>query len=182
MYTNHRHYILLLLAIGAVTLSGIGYAVLYHAITSQSIKAHDALKTIALADERKKLEEDTASLYAKTKDERSDLGNLIISQEKIVDFIKSVEKIGDDVNVQLELSAITNEPISAEDIFSYFKGHIEAHGSWANIMRTLILVENMPYAISLYNVKLAQSAESSSTKLPTKVWDLSFDIRVLMTK
>ncbi len=193
MYTNHRHYILFFFALATLVASVIGYEVLYRTVTSQSARTNKATREIALADERKQREEDTASVYTKTAEERARLGNLIISQEKVVDFIQSVEKIGNDVNVQIELSAITREPVSTETAFGYFKGHIEARGSWANVMRSLMLIENMPYSISLSNFRLTQSSESFSTELPVKgstgslgtkgsgqkTWSLSLDIRVL---
>ena len=182
MYINHRHYILLIVAVVTMLCSAAGYWVLYHTVQQQSIHAAEVSKEIALVDERKQHEQDAASIYAKTADERAVLADSLVSPDKAVDFIKSVEKIGDDVGVELNLSSITNEPASGGSPFGYFKGHVEARGSWSNIMKTLILIENMPYVVSLQKIGLA-GAETPSHDSPTRrSWTLTLEMKALATK
>ena len=190
MYINHRHYILLVLALVTVVLSALGYTVLYRAIVSQSVRAHEAMKEIASVDEKQKHAEDAASIYTKTSETRTRIANLAVSQEKIVDFITSVEKLGDDAGVQLELSSITNEPFAAGKTTGYIKGRVDARGSWTNIMKALILIEHLPHSVSLSNVRLVQTSVTPSEELPvkfpqssaSKVWNLTLDIKALTTK
>lgn len=170
MYTNRRHYTLLIVAFAAIALTAVCYAVLYRAIESQSIFAQETLKALAAEDQKKQQAGDSASIYVKTADERARLDAAVLSQEKAVGFITAVEKIGTDTGTQLELSAISDEPIAGEGNLGYFKGHISAKGSWADVMRALSLIENMPYGISFDNVHVVAAA---------KTWELALDIRAL---
>lgn len=186
MYTNHRHYTLLILALGAIVISSMSYIFLYRAIESQSILAQETLKTLAIEDKKKQQEGDSASIYAKTTDERVRINTALLSQEKVVDFITATEKIGTDTNTQLELSSISDETIPNDTHFAYFKGRVTTRGSWANVMRALSLLEHMPYGISFDTVKIAESADSAAVskdkKTSAKKWESTVDIRVLTAK
>ncbi len=98
------------------------------------------------------------------------------------------------MNVGIELSGISNEALPGKTDLGYFKVHVNAEGSWANIMRALILIEHTPYGVSLHNMRVSLSpnsavAESASASTstaraaaPAKIWVLSLDVKVLTKK
>lgn len=176
MHTNHRHHILLILAFFAIIGSVCAYVVLHNVIKSQSIRAHDGLHELTVTDEKKKREADTASLYAKTTLEREYLTRVVLPKENIIDFIQLLEQTAIDVGVELELSGVTDESVISPDKIGYFKGHIEINGAWSNVMRALIMIENIPYSVAISDVRLNNGSDQ---KLP---WSLSLDLKVLTTK
>lgn len=169
MYTNHKHYILLISALISVCVTGIAYCLLYRSIISQASRAAQITAESALEGEKKRRAQDIASIYAKYGTERSRIENLLLSQEKIVDFIESLEKIGTTTDARIEITGIATEG-------EYLKLHVGVTGAWSAVVRTLALIENMQYALSLNDVRLRASTQVD------RIWNLDFDVRVLTTK
>lgn len=195
MYTNHRHYILLIFALAALVLSVLGFSLLRGNIISQAIESAQAIKDAALIDDQKQHAEEIARKYEKSADDRTKLGSYIVTEDKIVNLIEEIEDIGIRSGAPLELSGITTEPGTASKgvTFNTLKARVAGKGSWSSLMQALILLENMPYALSLNNVRLEVSGESSVAELPIKnsktkpatkqtLWHLTLDIKVLTTK
>ena len=189
MKTNHRHYILLFIAIATTLVSIAGYFFFYQAIIYQAEKSSQSSVNTAQEDEKRQYEKNLKSIYEKSSADRSRLGSFVIYQEKIVDFIESVEKIGDDTNTALTLSSVNTDGFSVDpkEPIGHLKAHIESKGSWANVMRVLALIENMPYSMTVNNVRIMKTTESSVSdkidikKQPPKVgmWNISLDIIAL---
>jgi len=57
--------------------------------------------------------------------------------------------------------------------------HVDGQGTWASAMKLLSLAENMPYKVSFNNVRLSASI-LAGTKVPVRVWNLSFDIQAAL--
>lgn len=193
MQTNHRHYILLLVALITLAVSSFGYYLFNQTITAQAIESSRIIKEAATLDEQKQREQDVASAYAKSAEDRSKLMSLLVQQDKVVDLIEEIEKIGVDTSTALELSGITSEEAVTEKgtATSHFGAHVDARGTWAEVMHVLILIENMPHAVSLSNVRLTEAGDTSSSaelsvkaktpakEIKVKQWRLTLDIRVL---
>lgn len=194
MYTNHRHYILLIFALGAITLTIFGYSFLHRLILAQARDSAQILREVNLIDEKKQRDQDVTSIYTKSAEDRLKLNSYLVPQDKIVNLIEEVEDFGITTNTELELSAITNEDAGVVGgvPFGHFKAHVDGQGTWANILRALILLENMPYSVTLNNIRIISGAESSSANLPIKgavqkapavrEWRLTLDLQVLTLK
>ncbi len=188
MYINHRHYILLIFAIATALMSGMGYTFLYRTVMSQSAQATELKAQVALENEKKNHETNAAGIYKQSSIDRSRVGDFIVSQDKIVDFIETIEKIGEEAGAPLALSVIATEDLSAkpENSIGTFTAHVESSGSWASVMRALMLVENMPYSVSLNAIRLRKSSDVSLEKDKSKggsnEWNMSFTIRALTIK
>ncbi len=183
MYANHRHYILLVFAVAAFAVAVLGYSFLRSKVFAQVEQTAKVTKNIAVIEEKKRREQDVASAYAKLEEERRLLTSYVVSKDGIVNFIEMIEKIGADTSTGLEISGITDEvelELAGETVVGHFKARLEGSGKWANVMRALVLVEHMPYNISLNNIRLSASTAAGTTT--SKVWDLSLDIRVLTVK
>ena len=97
--------------------------------------------------------------------------------------IEMVEKIGEYSNTDLELSTISNDKDS-------IKAKVNAKGSWAGVMKALILLENLQVSSSISNISLntslgldggvLKSGEKKSTN--QNIWNLSLDIQALTSK
>ncbi len=176
MYTNHRHYILIIFAIITLAVSVFGFVFLRDLIYSRAVTSAKIAREVSQIDEQNKHESDITSIYDKSSEQRRLLDSFIVPKEKIVDLIESIEKIGVDTSTDLELSSITNQE-SKDDKTSQFQAHVDVKGTWTNIMRSLILIEGLPYSVSINNTRLIKSGDSKSSQ-----WELSLDLRVLTGK
>jgi Tfp pilus assembly protein PilO len=174
MYTNHRHYILLIFAIITLVVTVFGFIFLRKDIYERAGVAAEIVKEVNQIDEKNKREIDIANIYDKSSGQRNLLSSFLVSKEQIVNLIESIEQIGTDTSTNLELSGIVNQEVSKDNKVSTFQSHIEVQGSWSNVMRAFILIENMPYSVSLNNIRLVKSNASKSQE-----WTLSLDARVL---
>ena len=190
MKTNHRHYILILFAILATALAVGVYVILYKTILTQAAQSFQISYELSQENEKKQHEQDLASIFAKSADDRERNDHSLISQAKIVSFIEMVESIEKQANVKLELSNLHNDDvITDKNPITYLYAHVDAEGTWTNVMRTLLLLENLPYASIVDDVKILRITELSSTSVssskkapPAPTWGLSVNLRVLTSK
>jgi hypothetical protein len=166
MKINFKHYILVPIAILSLIASSLSYLYLYNFIVKKAEAYSDTLKKVELEKERKKNEQETVKMYVDTLSDRNRLGSFFVSEDKVIEFIESVEKIGPESSTAIELSSIKVEE-------GHFRFHSEVKGSWTNVIRALILIENLPYSMSLDNVRIF---------FGEKQWNLSVDIGVLTIK
>lgn len=166
MKINSKHYILVLLAVASVVLTGFGYLFVHSMVVSQAENYSKALQEVESEKGRVDREQGLAKTHADTVAQRARLPGFIISEDKLVDFIESVESAASASGSEITLTSITTEE-------SHLKGNVEVKGSWQSVMRALILIENLPYSISLDKMRLA---------FAEKKWDLTFEIKALTTQ
>jgi adenine-specific DNA glycosylase len=141
-------------------------------------------------EEQKKHEVEVKRAYDKFTAENRAPANYIVSSDKIVNFIESMEQIGRDASTTIEISGIDTEAITKsakiEHNFTHLRAHLEVAGTWENVMRTLTLLENAPYSMVLDDLRLyvdtsylsAQGGGKDSVKKNT--WKLSVNVRALV--
>src|SRR5690349_18424475 len=164
MKINSRHYVLVIFAISAAVVSILGYIFMYRTIITQAKSSSKFLADINAESEKRQHEDELTKIYNNTVEDRTKIAQFFIHEDKIVDFIEKIEQIGRDSATDIDISSINTEN-------STVSAHIKAGGSWENIMRALIMIENLPYSISINNVRTSVSAEHK--------WDLSLEIVVL---
>lgn len=157
------HYVLVCFAILTSIVAGLGYYLLYQQVVAQAESSSQAVRAVESEAERKLEEEQLLKLYADTELDRAKLASSFVQEDKIVEFIEEVEAIGPITNTTLELSALAKEE-------GKISAHVDVKGSWTSVMRSLLLIENMPYSISVKGIRLT---------LTEKVWNLNLDFSVL---
>lgn len=189
MKINSKHYILIIFAIAAIILSIFGYIVMYRNIITQAMNSSKIMNEVNAESEKKKYENDLTAVFNNTVSDRAKLSSYFIHEDKIVDFIENVEKIGTDSGTDLILSSINSDNLSSAKIgtVGHVKAHITVNGSWANVMKSLILIENIPYSLSMNNVRLdsvsgAELSVDNKKEVRGKRWNLALDIEVLIIK
>ncbi len=192
MKINFRHFILSIFALAALAGSVLGYTVLYKSAISEAQKSSLAFREVAIENEKKLYEAELSTLYNESKIDRERAHRIIVSQTKIVGFIKDIENIGTLTSTDLTLTSIDAPDLSGkeDDFVSATEGTIQVVGSWTNVMRALILIENMPYSLTLSNIKLTTSVVSGDTpKCATATkctgshqWSMILNFNVLSTK
>jgi Tfp pilus assembly protein PilO len=197
MYANHRHYILFTLALITFIVASLGFGLLHDRVYKQSIQAGELMKEVKSLEDQKSHELEVKNAYSKIKEQRDRLNSFIVSKDKIVDFIEEVEKIGTQTSTDIEFSnPVTKEIVKGkkiEDNFTTMTARIDVEGTWPNMMRALTLIENLPYSLSLNNIRInveksTETAEdpaklaSSTPKTPikAKIWTMVMDVKVLI--
>lgn len=174
MHANHKHYILLTLSILAFASAIWGYWALYYTVTYHGRESSEVMSKQILVDEKRQISQQVESIYAKTVEDRARIFTHSVTADRVVDFIETIEQIGTTTSSATMISAI--------DISEGFlKAHMEMKGIWSDVMKALVLVENMPYSISLNNIRLTKAVESVEN-IGAGVWALSADIKTPVIK
>lgn len=200
MKIGHKHYILLIMSILAFIVSATAYFIMYKNIVRQGSITSKAHAELQYQNEMKKHEEDLVKLYNNSEKDRQNINSIIISEDKIVDFIEAVESIGKQSGVEITISSINKENKDSKDtklknfnIGNTITARIDAKGSFSSIMKALVLLENMPYQVYLNNILLTTEATDNigngDINIPVKKkvntnnkWSLSLQVKALSTK
>lgn len=200
MKIGHKHYILLIMSILAFVVSGTAYFIMYKNIVKQGTITSKAHAELQYQNEMKKHEEDLVELYNNSEKDRQNINSIIISEDKIVDFIEAVENIGKQSGTDITISSINKENKDSKDtklknfnIGNTITAKIDAKGSFASIMKSLVLLENIPYQVYLNNVVITTDVSdnvgngdivvSTKKKIATNSkWSMSLQIKALSTK
>ena len=169
MKIGTKHYFLICLAIISILVSSFGYWFVYDAVIKQAENYSESSKEEQIEKDNSQKAQELVKIHTDTKDDRAKLPTFAVSEDKVVDFIESVESIGAFTSTKVELSSINNEN-------SFLKAHVQASGNWSDLLNSLVMIENIPYSVSLNNVQF--------TSFPDKKgqWNMSLDIQALMIK
>ncbi len=192
MHINQKQLVLLILAVFTIIITIVVDIFFYRSIVSRAIRSSSMAKEVSLETSKKVREKELKADYKKSELERGRISTFIISQDKLVTFIEGLEEIGVTTGTEVNLSSIssiTTSPVGE------FRARIDISGSWDGVMKALTLVENIPYSISINNLKLNQSSDTGTgelMKVPSgtqtktssknRTWKLSFDMGALTTK
>lgn len=179
MNINHRHLVLLILALVALSASIFTYSFFYNFVKSEAEESAQLSQQIAAIEEQRRHEQGVASVYQQSVSDLAALKSYVVTGEQVVDLIEEIEEIGTTTSTSLELTGITNSANASqkEGEFSVFTATVHGKGTWTNIMRALILIEHLPYSMSINNIRFAEEGAG-----PARVWTISFGIKVLTTK
>jgi hypothetical protein len=153
----------------------LGYFFIYRKATVQAEHYVKATQEVIQENFKKQNEQELVGLHSTTSAERAKVAGFLIPEDKVVDFIESIEAVGTDSNVELELSAISND----DDGISV---RVAIEGAWPNVMNALMLIENLPLGLEIRDVRLdtvasLENAEGSSAG--ESRWKLSLFIDAL---
>lgn len=108
-----------------------------------------------------------------TKNERIALTALVLTEENIVDFLALIESVGREQQVILKTNTITIQPIN--NVFETVVVSVSAEGTYDALVKTLTLLENIPYQSTVANVQFTRKEDSD-------MWETRYDIQVTKYK
>ncbi len=116
---------------------------------NQSSTKDEAVRSIKVSLER-------------NKDALRSVDSFFISKDGVVDFINSLDKLGKQYGVTLNIGEVTSEvDLKIKDDFKEtLKLRLDASGSWSSVMKFLTALENLPYRIKVDQVSLGLSSAS----------------------
>lgn len=112
---------------------------------------------------------------------REVINSYFVNSSEIDSFIGYLEKLGTSVGTKLEVKSVA---ISTDEKNTVL-GQLSIEGTFANVMQTITLLENIPYQIHITSVYLNKNIQSVTTEIKGKtivteksVWqaDVSFKI------
>ena len=172
-----------LLVLGVLTVSSTAflYGYMYNAISLSLTQAALAASVVASQEQDSTQAQNIVVLHENTGNARSRLHSFFISDNDAVSFIENLEQLGPKVGSAVSLSNVTADDTTGHSSGSFTKisAHIDASGSWQEVMRTLMLSEILPYQSSISGVTMQVSAEGTS-KSAKQVWRASYDVSATM--
>lgn len=188
MKIHSSQIILVVCAVATIATSSFGYNFLYHRTIAQAENASKARSEVLIENDKKKHEQELVTLYGDTIEDRKKVAAYIVPDDGVVDLIEKIERVGSESGTDFELSSINSDNLSAakKGTTGYIKANIETQGTWENVMRALILIENLPYSISIDNIEISSGdgflTTSTEKAVKSRIWNLHFSIKVLMIK
>ncbi len=185
---HSSHYILLMCAILTIVTVSFGYYFIYQRSITQARNAEEAQREVVIETDKKKHEQELLKLYADTAEDRELIASYVVPGDGIVDLIEKIEHIGAESGTDFELSGISSDDLSAaaKGKIGHIRAHIETQGPWENVMRALMLIENLPYSVSINNVEISSSDAfvkvNDAKAVKSRIWNLTFNMEVLMVK
>jgi hypothetical protein len=172
---SHKPFLILA---GAVTLMVILlYSYMYWQVNVSVGKAVAAREIARAHKENQSRQVELVRLHDQTVEDRQKLAGYFIPRDETVEFIEAIESIGPQSGSEVELSDIDADPLAGAKpgTRGEIKAHIEARGSWASVMKTLMVAERLPYKLAVNDIRLQQFSPDPRKK-PSGEWTLSFNI------
>lgn len=151
---------ILVITILFALLTWAGAFMFYFSIESKKIAAGNLAGEITLKnnqkDEIKALSRDIQNL----KDDLEKIDNHIVgsSQDKVADFLKTIEKISEKSGTELDIDSIDIAPLADKQLAEQFEElnlTLQITGSWNSVFLFLGLIENLPQKIEVKNLGLS---------------------------
>lgn len=123
---------------------------------------------------------DLASLKkitSETNDGRQYIESLFVDKDKIIDFLGFIESLGNLSGA--EVKVISVDEGSSENPTDYTTIRFEAAGAWAQVFKTVSLIDHISTAISVSDLQISKSYVSNGKKGPVSSWVASMNVRVL---
>ncbi len=158
-----HHYSASLIATGIFFVSVFAYIFIYYSVYNQAAKTGAANVAVVTEQGAAASERSVMDSLAATADERALLGTYLISPNATVPFIERIEAIGPQTGSRTSI-------VSISDDSGVLSAHVSIDGSWKSVMQAMHLIENVPFALSMDNVKMTLTARGE--------WNENFDISI----
>jgi len=179
--------VIVLLGLVSVILCGIIFFG-FNYIKNKSISTSDTIRKVEESSNNSILVQSINSTGSNSANELDKLENLALSQEKLVNFIETLEGLGRSMNLNINIVSVDSEPGKSVDNPDKIHFRIEASGSWSGTMQFLHALESLPYRTMINNSNLTilngseNLSSSSTTTAQKRSWKLSTDLSVYSFK
>lgn len=176
MKSRHSHSLLLVIGCVTITALAIAYGFLHYRIATLTDHAAQTQAVFAGAGPDGRPGSGLVNLFRTTTASRARLESLFVKESTAVSFIEALEAVGPQSNVKVQISSIT--PAKFADATPGAQGilraHLETQGSWDSVMKVLMLVELLPYQVSISNARFDMIQGGN-----TRQWKLSIDVEAV---
>lgn len=136
---------------------------------------------LALAAEKANSLKSVKVLMDDTAERRVKVDTFFIKDDKVVDFLDSLDTLGTKNGVKLTINSVGVAPLTkpSSSFLEQLNIKIQVEGSWANVYRFLTLLETMPYKVSWGRVGFDKVSGRDSKQ---SVWQGVFDVSIVKLK
>lgn len=167
-----RHIILfsltLLLALGSI---GV-YSYFFSQVRSKNESASLMNQDVEIALSRQDQIQELKKTLARTEIERQSIDSHFVENDNPTIFLESLEYLGKQSGTMFTLSSVLE--VKEKDKPSRLEAGFKASGSFAQIYKLILLIENMPYEVEFKNVSL--NAGISQTE---SLWEINGIINLI---
>jgi hypothetical protein len=120
--------------------------------------------------------------YGSTAGARARLPGLFVPAGNAVAFIEALESIGPASGAAVSISSINADPLdgAAPGRPGIISADVTAQGSWAAVMRALVLSESLPYQDTIDHVALTGERSAPGAAASKAAWQISYHISALL--
>ncbi|HEY9584437.1 MAG TPA: hypothetical protein VJI33_02570 [Candidatus Paceibacterota bacterium] len=116
-------------------------------------------------------------VVSETDEERQYINSLFVDKDQVIDFLEFLESLGElsgaDVNV------ISVDEGSPEAPTEYTTINFEIIGTWAQVFKTVSLIDHLTAALSVSRIQINKNYVSTSGKTQELLWSAIVEARVL---
>lgn len=181
-YSKKARNMLLFISIGAF-LASIGlYVYMYHKTALLGDKVLAVRETIATEEKGQSASKNLLALSDSTAEARGKLPSFFVPADDAVAFIQAIESVGNVTGAPISISSITsdNTERSTPGTVGKISAQVSTTGSWQAVMRSLELVESLPYKSDINHVTMSivDIVDDKGTG-SRSAWVLTFDVTAL---
>ncbi len=171
-----HHYFAVAITVLIFAASVCLYVFIYNKAESQIANTKDAFLAVADAQQNESKYKELSKTLASIKPDVDNATSVLIPSDQIISFIEAVEKVDSVTRANVSIVSIAADDLSNSPASTTgsVRAHIRIVGSWQSAMRSLHLVEALPYAISTNNVRAVSDAK--------KTWTIEFDMTAMTIK
>ena len=165
---SSQHYLLLILSILALFAAVAAYIFMYKDAVKKAEGEANVRAQVSTASEQTLEAKNMETIYKDTITNRAILPSFLVSVDNAVPFINAVEAIGPVTGATISISSLSSG-MDNDSSHNVVTATISAVGAWANVMRAVQIVENMPYAISIKSLNMDVSSPNWTAVLDVSV-------------
>jgi hypothetical protein len=154
-----------------------GYIFLLDLLHSNNRRVSEILSEIASEDEREAALRLIGKNLYDTQKEREVLEGLFVPQEGVVVYIETVERLGREAGVSVEIETLDLEKTSTE-MLENISLRLVATGNYSSVRKFLSLMQELPLASEWLRASITSDLEASVSG----TWSLSLETRTLKFK
>lgn len=159
------------ISIGLFLISVVVAVLFLTLLSKQKVYFKDLIHTQREEQEHRKSLLVLNESIAKNAEDRMSLESRVIGEEGVIDFLSLVESLGKEQHVVLTTQSIAVEPINT--MFESLVIHISLQGPYESIIRTVKLLERIPYQATVYNLQIHKESRETND-----LWGGSLELKV----
>jgi len=162
MKHTHHHF-LIIFAIAVTLLVTALYVYMRYSILDMTNEAVVSKSKIISLRMHENVDEELEKIKKESKDDFTKISRAFIQLDNTVPFIESLESLGKNTGSVVTIASIDNvDPVEGSSaVNGYIKIRINILGSWSAVMKTVMMVENMPYKLLIDGVRFDRAPESA---------------------
>ncbi len=117
-------------------------------------------------------------ILADTRSERLELNTRFVSKEGVVSFIEKIESLSSVAGASVDIQSVNIIDAKSKAGYEWLELSVDVSGTWDEVYYLISLVEHLPMAASLFDVRIVYS----NTDDGKEVWDGYFRVRAVKLK